>query len=296
MDCQNPGPTYLGFSPEACERAGGTWTPSPCLKLKACIDARPLGNCVEDATIECRKDSKCPVFEKGTGTCSDSTGTATSRCSSDADCPSSECIDILEEDLQTKCEFPSPSFEEFAVGIEIVDASDQSQCRKAREELGFEANSIDDTPACEHFRNWKCEPNAAYEEIDAIHQTSERASRQRPVAVKVPLPAAFASVSFASVDFEDFQGYPEFEETSKKKVEVLGTAQNALTIYLTHMTAMKDNMDWMDEKQSDQAGAYCDITPWPSNILCWIGYIFWVVVGFWAQWVTLQIVHVGKFA
>lgn len=144
---------------------------APCLTLKECIDNRPYeppGYCLEDQTIPCTDDLECPVFLKGTGTCSDSIS-GQPRCTSNEDCPlGSTCGDILEEDTQTECWYKPGMFEEWAEGFAIDDASNQTQCENARTSLGLEANEYDDAFACEQFNEFKCDPESIFDVIDAL--------------------------------------------------------------------------------------------------------------------------------
>ena len=97
------------------------------------------------------------------------------RCTNSRECPStSVCDDILAEEFQTKCQYNPSSFEQWAVGFVIHDATDQSQCRKAREELGFEADSIDDPLACEKFKALKCDPDSIFDEIGGLTELFDK--------------------------------------------------------------------------------------------------------------------------
>jgi hypothetical protein len=50
----------------------------------------------------------------------------------------------------------SPSFEDFARGLVIDDASDEDQCRKARELMGFDRDYPYDTEVRERFNDKAC--------------------------------------------------------------------------------------------------------------------------------------------
>ena len=60
----------------------------------------------------------------------------------------------------------SPSFEKFARGINITDASDESKCQTAREELGFDRDYPYDTEVCATFNSELCDQ--LYTEVDIM--------------------------------------------------------------------------------------------------------------------------------
>ena len=142
---------------------------APCLTLKECIDNRPYvppGYCLEDETIQCRDDSECPI-KPGRCTDEDPGNPSAGTCTSDQTCPKGSVCDY-DDSIYSECWYKPGTFEEWAEGFVIDDASNQTQCEDARVSLGLQFNEYDDALACEQFNDIKCDPDSMFDDIDAL--------------------------------------------------------------------------------------------------------------------------------
>lgn len=57
-------------------------------------------------------------------------------------------------------------FEDFAQGLVIDDAADLARCEEIREELGYEADHLDDVEVCESFVDLRCNPDGVFEFLE----------------------------------------------------------------------------------------------------------------------------------
>ena len=87
-------------------------------------------------------------------------------CLSDSDCqPNSKC-EFGEPSLPTECLFKVGPFEEYAQDLVIDDAADLARCEEVREELGYEAEHLDDIEICESFVDLRCNPDGLFEFLE----------------------------------------------------------------------------------------------------------------------------------
>lgn len=141
---------------------------APCVTLKECIDNRPdvpPGYCLEDETIQCRDDSECPI-KPGLCTDEDTANPSAGTCTSDQTCPKGSVCDY-DDSIYSECWYKPGTFEEWAEGFVIDDASNQTQCESARVSLGLQFNEYDDAYACEQFIDIKCDPGF-FDDVDVM--------------------------------------------------------------------------------------------------------------------------------
>ena len=204
MTCRDFGLYHLGISPEACENASGKWFPNPCHTLKKCIKNRPTvepGHCFYNTTISCREDSQCADLPIPGSCVNQDTGSlrADVNCTSEdlSTCPAGFECRLLDNE-ESRCDYNPPAFEEWAASFTIEDASNQTQCEAAREELGFDKDDRDDALICEQFNEYKCEDESIFDDLDIL--TNDRP--QPPVLVSVS-PTRFtpAPIEGRTLDF-----------------------------------------------------------------------------------------------
>ena len=125
------------------------------------------GNCREDPSIKCRVDSECPLTTSETGTCNRANANASPQvCLSDSDCQRNSKCEFGEPSLPTECLFNVGPFEEYAQDLVIDDAADLARCEEVREELGYDADHLDDIEVCESFVDLRCNPDGLFEFLE----------------------------------------------------------------------------------------------------------------------------------
>lgn len=179
MTCKDRGLFHFGLSPDACKNAGGKWNRAPCHRLKKCIEKRPLqepGLCRADNSTSCRLDSECNIVQPTTGTCG---GPNSTQCETDDQCESDWTCKF-----EVGCNYVASAFEEFRKSNVIEDATKLERCEQVRQDLGFEADYLDDIYICSTFEERSC--SEEFSEIDAIRG--------------VPIPINLTPVTYTDIE------------------------------------------------------------------------------------------------
>ena len=143
------------------------------------------GNCREDPSIKCRVDSECPLTTSETGTCNRANVKISPQvCLSDSDCPLISKCEF--DESPTDCLYNVGPFEEYAQDLVIDDAADLARCEEVREELGYEADHLDDIEVCESFVDLRCNPDGVFEFLEQEVEDVPTSIEASPISFNAP--------------------------------------------------------------------------------------------------------------
>jgi hypothetical protein len=111
-----------------------------------------------------------------------------------------------ENDVIT-CYEPNPafstSFDDYAKGLVISDASNEDQCRQTREKLGFDKDYSFDTEVCDKFKEQLCDPlfTGVDHKATLLGREGFETVEYTPVEYEA---VEYEAVEYETIDYEEF--------------------------------------------------------------------------------------------